>query len=100
MISGDVPHPETGRTIFDSVPAEDQTIDELIERTDDRLALLRCELAKLPTAAQRLVLAVKGEGRTVTEVASSLGLGRSVASKMLNTALGDIYRAIDMATGR
>ena len=98
VVSGDIPHPVTGRTIFDVTPAADPTIDEIIERSDDRLELLRGELAKLSPAARHLVLAVKGEGRTVTEVAATLGVGRTVASKLLNTALGDIYEAIDQAS--
>ena len=98
VISGDIPDPVTGRSILETIPAEDTEPDEIVDRFDPRMQLLAAELAKLTPGVRRLLLAVKGGGRTVTDVAAEMGLDRSTASRLMNRALGDIYRAVENHT--
>lgn len=99
VLSGDIQNPETGRTILEEIPAEDISPDEYVERSDPRMPVVQAVLAELPQLDRRLVLEVKGGGETVTAVAARLGLERTAASKILNRALGRIYRAVEESTG-
>ena len=95
VVSGDVPHPHTGRTLFDDMEDPETSFEDNAGRRDELAKILDHSLAKHPKLAKHVVFMVKGEGRSITETAALLGIRREQASRLLNNALGAIYQHID-----